>query len=352
MYVTWVADRVGNWLFHCHIPEHIAHRGSLGMPPQQMLAQAGQTTGPNSMEMGGLVTAIEVKAAEEDTAAAITTLAPPNPRARHIRMLVRPAASNSPSAPQYDVAFDQLGVEPALQPDRRAGPPLVLTRGEPVNITVVNRLSEPTSVHWHGIELESFYDGVPGVSGIRPMLAPPIAPGDSFEVRFTPPRSGTFLYHTHVDEARQQRGGMAGALIVTPDRNKFDASRDIPVLVSSPTDSATEEHAVLVNGALAPLVVVLRRGVTARLRLANITTLRPALRFELRQDSTLQTWREIAKDGADIPAADRTIRLAQRVVTIGETVDVEFTPTHPGELRLEMHTAQGVLLGILPISVQ
>ena len=41
----------------------------------------------------------------------------------------------------------------------------VLQRGEPVRITVVNHLDEPTAVHWHGIELESFPDGVPGWSG-------------------------------------------------------------------------------------------------------------------------------------------------------------------------------------------
>jgi manganese oxidase len=41
-----------------------------------------------------------------------------------------------------------------------AGPTLVLRRGEPVAITLVNRLSEATSIHWHGMELESYYDGV------------------------------------------------------------------------------------------------------------------------------------------------------------------------------------------------
>jgi FtsP/CotA-like multicopper oxidase with cupredoxin domain len=29
-------------------------------------------------------------------------------------------------------------------------------------ITVCNRLREPTTVHWHGIELESLVDGVSG----------------------------------------------------------------------------------------------------------------------------------------------------------------------------------------------
>jgi FtsP/CotA-like multicopper oxidase with cupredoxin domain len=352
MYVSWVADRVGGWLFHCHIPDHIARRGPLGLPLQQTLAQAGQINpGPMSMEMGGLVSAIEVRPAEDDTTLTATIPAP-NPRARHIRMLIRSAAGSTPMLPLYDVAFDQLGVEPAMQPDRRAGQTLVLTRAEPVNITVVNRLTEPTSVHWHGIELESYFDGVPGISGARPQLAPAIAPGDSFEVRFTPPRAGTFMYHTHLNEVRQQRGGLAGAIIVAPDRNKYDANKDIPVLLSSPSDSATEEHAVLVNGSLTPLVVELRRGVAARLRLANITTLRPGLRVELRQDTSFASWREIAKDGADVPQLDRTTRPARRILSIGETADVEFMPVKPGDLRLEIHTAQGALLGTLPIRVQ
>ena len=352
MYITWLADRVGGWLFHCHIPDHMAHRGGLGLPAQPALAQAGQINpGSMSMEMGGLVTAVEVRAAEDDTTAMPPTIPPPNPRARRLRMLIRPAVGATPSAPQYDVAFDQLGVEPALQPDRRTGPTLLLTRGEPVSITVVNRLSEPTAVHWHGIELQSYFDGVPGISGMRPQLAPAIAPGDSFDVQFTPPRAGTFIYHTHLNETRQQRAGLSGPLVVVPDRGKYDANRDIPVLFASPSDSAAEERAVLINGSLTPLAIELRRGVPTRLRLVNITTLRPALRVELKQDSTFVNWREIAKDGADLPQADRSVRVARRVVSIGETVDVEVTPLRPGELRLEVHTAQGALLGILPIRV-
>ena len=38
---------------------------------------------------------------------------------------------------------------------------ILLKRAQPVSITVDNQLPEPTSVHWHGIELESYYDGVP-----------------------------------------------------------------------------------------------------------------------------------------------------------------------------------------------
>src|SRR5581483_7348897 len=73
------------------------------------------------------------------------------------------------------------------------GPPIVLVRGEPAAIRVVNRLDEPTAVHWHGIELESYYDGVtvhwhgielesyydgvPGWTGLGRQVTPLILPG-------------------------------------------------------------------------------------------------------------------------------------------------------------------------------
>ena len=74
-------------------------------------------------------------------------------------------------------------------------PELDLLRGEPVSITIVNHLAEPTSVHWHGIEVQdSYVDGVRGIQRAGGHLSPEIAPGDSFVARFTPPRSG----HVHV----------------------------------------------------------------------------------------------------------------------------------------------------------
>ena len=79
----------------------------------------------------------------------------------------------------------------------------MLRRDEPVEITVVNRLREATALHWHGIELDSYYDGVHGWSGAGQQVAPMIEPGGSFVVRFTPPRAGTFIYHTHLHDFRQ-----------------------------------------------------------------------------------------------------------------------------------------------------
>jgi len=344
MYVTWTADRVGNWLFHCHIPEHFEPRGPFGYPPPPSLMQAGQTRAANlSMAMGGLVSAIEIKPAEDDTVSLAPSVTPP---ARRIRMLLRPNVGSTPSRAYYGVVLDRAGIEPPADVGQQVGPPLVLTKGEPVSVTIVNRLTEPTSVHWHGIELESYFDGVPGFSGIKPQLAPLIAPADSF----TPPRTGTFIYHTHVNETRQQRAGLAGPLIVV-DKGKFDPSKDFSVLVSSPADSVEEDRSVLLNGSLQPVPLLLKRGVATRLRLINITTSRPGLRMELLQDTTYMTWRTLAKDGADLPQTARMIKPARQAISIGETADVEFFPTRPGDYRLEARSTLGTLLGTLPIRV-
>ena len=89
-------------------------------------------------------------------------------------------------------------------------PVLELRRGQPVRLLVKNTMDEFTGVHWHGLEIESFPDGVPNFSGMGGHIMPPIAPGDSFAAEFTPPRSGTFPYHSHLNELRQIGSGMYG----------------------------------------------------------------------------------------------------------------------------------------------
>jgi FtsP/CotA-like multicopper oxidase with cupredoxin domain len=41
------------------------------------------------------------------------------------------------------------------------GPELRMRRGQPVLITVINKLGEDTTVHWHGIRLPNAMDGAP-----------------------------------------------------------------------------------------------------------------------------------------------------------------------------------------------
>lgn len=85
-------------------------------------------------------------------------------------------------------------------------PELRFTEGDEVIINLYNALDEPGSIHWHGLLVPYKMDGVPWVS------MPPIAPGDTFQYRFTLKQSGTYWYHSHSQLHEQQ--GLYGAFIV------------------------------------------------------------------------------------------------------------------------------------------
>jgi FtsP/CotA-like multicopper oxidase with cupredoxin domain len=218
----------------------------------------------------------------------------------------------------------------------------------------VNHLAEATAVHWHGIELESFPDGIPGWSGTPGRIMPPVAPADSFVAEFVPPRSGTFIYHTHSNEQLQMGGGLYGPLLVVDPDQPYDPDTDRVILVggAGPPDSLPQfdfQSPGLVNGSPAPPPMELSAGKTYRLRLININ---PDWRviFSLMSDSALARWRPVAKDGADLPRGQRRERPANWLSGPGETADFEFTPAAPGDLRLEVKTQ---LSGwIIPIAVR
>ena len=98
-------------------------------------------------------------------------------------------------------------------------PVVRLTRGEPAELTLENRLpDEHTTVHWHGLRIPNAMDGVPYVT------QPPVEPGESFTYRFTPPDAGTFFFHPHCNTVEQLGRGLAGVLVVDGDAPEpFDA---------------------------------------------------------------------------------------------------------------------------------
>jgi FtsP/CotA-like multicopper oxidase with cupredoxin domain len=91
-----------------------------------------------------------------------------------------------------------------------------------VSINVRNQLPEATSVHWHGIELENYYYGVAGFGTDGRRVSPMIEPGQAFEALFTPPRAGTSIYHTHMNDLQQVLAGLSGPLIVLNPDETFD----------------------------------------------------------------------------------------------------------------------------------
>ena len=191
-----------------------------------------------------------------------------------------------------------------------------------------------------------------GFAGSGKHIAPAIAPGDSFVARFTPPRSGTFMYHPHADEVRQQQAGMSGALLVVDAPERFKSSNDIVLLIATPQRGHDDATGVLVNGSLTPAPRELRIGERYRLRLVNIHTNRPAMIAKLMRDSSLVPWRAVAKDGMDLPADQATLRPARQQMGMGETYDFELAPVEPANLRFVLTAANGTLLLSMPVRIK
>ena len=363
--LSWVPEREGNWVFHCHFPFHVSYHQTMAedanpviapriaavshRPASDPHASAGSGSAPMHHSMGGLVLGIHVVPGPTPRAQPLGDRPP-----REIRLLAQSAPRRYGTLAGMGYVVQEGGSEPARDSIDVPGPALVLRRGEPVRITVVNHLAEPTAVHWHGIELESFPDGVPGWSGTPARIMPPIQPGDSFIAEFVPPRAGTYIYHTHANEQLQMGSGLYGALLVVDSTQPYSPETDKLIVVggAGPSDSLPQfgfESPGLVNGSSNPPPLDLTLGRTYRFRLININ---PDWRviFSLTSDAVLARWRPVAKDGADLPLSQRGARPAWLLTGPGETADFEYTPRARGDLRLEVKT---LLPGwIIPVLVR
>jgi FtsP/CotA-like multicopper oxidase with cupredoxin domain len=320
MRMTWSPATPGNWLFHCHLAFHvIASAARLDVP-------AGDEHEMHSADpdkhMAGLVIGIHVKPREAE------------PVRRNVQRL---AVSVVRGAPKDTVHPRPIGVR--LTPDGKAPAPstvtprgdmIVLTRGVPTDVVVHNALDEPTAIHWHGLELESYSDGVAGISGSGTRRAPAIAPGDSFVAHLTLKRAGTFIYHTHLNDLNQITAGLYGPIVVLEPGERWDPTRDL--MLTAGFDVSRHEGPVVNGGdADAPLAMTVGRAV--RIRMINIAPADPVT-FELLRDSTVIQWRAVSKDGFALPRQQAVREKAQRALWVGETFDAEFLPDAPGTYYL------------------
>ncbi|MEX0843232.1 MAG: multicopper oxidase domain-containing protein, partial [Gemmatimonadota bacterium] len=181
MRITWVPTEPGNWVFHCHFMRHMS---SLQMAPLTGNSATHASHGGDVVEgedaLGGLVLGITVRPAPGWAPATDV------PR-RRLRLHIGQRAGVFDAEPGYGFVLQQGATPPAADSVRFPGSPILLTRGEPTEITVINHADVPLGVHWHGLELESWADGVPGWSGSPGRVSPAVQPGDSFAVRMTPP---------------------------------------------------------------------------------------------------------------------------------------------------------------------
>jgi len=336
---TWVAERPGNWLFHCHMVDHHV-LGAERVPNGQHPADGA------ALGMRGLVLGIRVAGSPPPSRQA--------DRARRALQLIVSPDTRHGAVPSYRVDL-VTGADPAPRVGVGAvpGPVMLLTRGEPVAVEVINRLDEPTAIHWHGIELESRFDGVPDLSGTQGSVTPAIKPGASFTALFTPPRAGTFIYHTHWHNRNQLSAGVYGPLIVLEPGQRYDPSRDHLVVLGldGPYRRLPNEPFV-VNGSTKPAPLELEAGVVHRLRLIGITADNPNLTVQLLGRFDPIQWTLVAKDGADVPVAERRVRPARQGVAVGETYDFELAPLEPAGLWLELRRGDGELLFQWPVRVK
>jgi FtsP/CotA-like multicopper oxidase with cupredoxin domain len=331
MSLAWSPTRPGNWIYHCHFVGHVSHHASLDSERGEFSDTALVHHGSDRPhQMFGLVLGI--------------TVAPKGPiatttRASHrIQLVIREKSNAFGRFSAYAYA---LGGTPAAMVSSPLpappGPTLVLTRNEPVAVTIVNRSTERAAVHWHGIELESYPDGVPDWSGYGKEILPSVAPGDSITVRFTPPRAGTFMYHSHFNEESQISGGLYGPIVVMEPGKRFDPATDRIMFFSSagPWENqiAGPVSPTLLNGEKQPGPVELRTGTKYRLRLINMTG-DVDTQVQLLENGRPGIWRAVAKDGATLPAVQATQRPAALVFHPGEIWDFEYTAGAPGNLVL------------------
>lgn len=221
------------------------------------------------------------------------------------------------------------------------GPEIRVKKGERVKVRFTNHLSEPTSIHWHGIRIENSMDGVSG------MTQDPVQPGDSFVYDFIVPDSGTYWYHAHHKSWNQVARGLYGTLIVEEEVEHFDSAHDITLVmddwrlnregaldINSLGSLMDWSHAgrlgnyLTINGKSSP-TFDLKSNEAYRLRLINVSNARV-----LGIDPNRLGASVIAYDGQPIEAP-KQIKKAPLLIGPSQRVDLLLVPKQQGSLLLE-----------------
>ena len=223
------------------------------------------------------------------------------------------------------------------------GPEIRVPYGQRIRVLVENGLPDPTTVHWHGIDVPNAMDGVPGVT------QDPIEPGGSFTYEFDAipagrdSSGGTFLYHSHVDEDRQFGLGLSGAFVIEPKQpaQRYDVERTVVVqewnldVATGETRPAMDMDGMrptffTLNGKSYPATerISVERGDRVLLRLVGAGSQSHPMHLH-GTDFTV-----VAKDGHPLAAPFRADVIQ---VGSGERYDIAFTPNRPGQWVFHCH---------------
>jgi FtsP/CotA-like multicopper oxidase with cupredoxin domain len=171
------------------------------------------------------------------------------------------------------------------------GPEIRAKQGDRIIVHFKNELPDeyPSTIHWHGIELNNESDGTP-------MTQAPVPMGESYTYDFIVPRGGNYWYHPHVRGAQVVNAGLYGSLIVEepverdlirdnilPKRDRTIVLSDMSVVDGELKDieatpmletmNGTEGNQLLVNGRELPTINA-KAGEPIRLRLINTSITR------------------------------------------------------------------------------
>ena len=214
------------------------------------------------------------------------------------------------------------------------GPTIQVNEGDRVRLIVENRLPEPFSMHWHGLEIPNNMDGMPGISQDS------IAPGGSFTYEFTLHQNGTFFYHSHM--AMQEMMGLIGLFIIHP-RQAYAprVDRDFGIILQEwallpnntiPNSLAMEFNWLTLNGKAGPdtTPMLVKRGERVRIRLVNLGMDHHPMHIHGHQFAVTGT------EGGRITTT--AVEPANTVlVGVAQARDIEFVANNPGDWHFHCH---------------
>jgi manganese oxidase len=214
------------------------------------------------------------------------------------------------------------------------GPMIEVNEGDRVRVVFTNRLPEPTTIHWHGLEIPIEMDGTPYIS--QPM----VEPGGVFTYEFTVNQNGTFFYHSH--GAMQEMMGMIGLFVIHPkvphtpraDKDYAFVLQEWAILPNNntPNTLAMEFNWLTMNGKAAPATtpLIIKQGERVRIRLVNLGMDHHPIHLHGVQFYVTGT------EGGRIPESawypGNTV-----LVGVAQARDIEFEAKYAGDWMLHCH---------------
>ena len=216
------------------------------------------------------------------------------------------------------------------------GPLIRVTEGDTVRVVLKNELNEPTTIHWHGIDVPNAMDGVPDLTQAA------VKPGETFTYEFVAKPAGTFMYHSHVNSDVQVLAGLYAPFIIDPKTPTTKVDVDVPLMLSewrvvsgktySPMPmSGMEPNFFTINGKAFPSTETInaKAGQHVRLRFMGIGQFIHPMHLHGMPFTIVET------DGHPVPLAAQWTKDTVSVAP-GERYAIEFTAV-PGKWMLHCH---------------